>query len=327
MVDDDSPETFPPDQDDVEDPKSGSALGNPSAASGGEADPFDSPPESSASRENDALVNIGADRLARVIGLAQTKGGVGVTTLCAAIGSSWARQGLKVVLVDLDDVTPALTMWAAPSPAQYNTLSDIMRVVEPSAITKEMVRALLVPVHGSGGDLLVLPQPKNYNEAFHFKANILEDALSISDLILRLFELLREECDLILVDMGRTWGLASFAALYLVDRVVHVIDDDALSLKISLATVERLARESDDPDEFDFKKWDILLNGYSGKVLTPKQVASAVERTGVYHAETRLHVVPFSARGRSWIEHGKTLYDLGEREVQKVIEEIGRALL
>jgi len=47
-----------------------------------------------------------------VITLLQFKGGVGTTTLAAALGACWARHDLKTVLVDLDDVSAHLSSWA-----------------------------------------------------------------------------------------------------------------------------------------------------------------------------------------------------------------------
>ncbi|MFM1847168.1 MAG: hypothetical protein RL417_642, partial [Pseudomonadota bacterium] len=200
-----------------------------------------------------------------VIGVCQLKGGVGATTITSALSGCWARHGLSVAMVDLDDVNPHLTMWARASSRQRTMSSYCLRhgEVEPARLNE-----LVAPVFGFDGRFVVVPQPELYNDSFHLKANVIDEAPSASDFITSSLAALGREFNVVVFDLGRSWGIASLAALRRCSHVVLVIDDDFVSLERSLANLSRLRQESGDQREFDMQRWSVILNGNTGRNLT-----------------------------------------------------------
>jgi cellulose biosynthesis protein BcsQ len=259
-----------------------------------------------------------------VVGICQLKGGVGASTLAASLAGCWARNGLKVTLVDLDDVNPHITEWAKVGPACRNATYEFLRSGE---IKTENVEMLLSPVEGFDGKLSVVGQPCAYHESFHFKARVLRGAPTANEFMTSLLPLLAAQSDVVVLDFGRSWGMATFSALPFCQHVVLVTDDDPVSIDRSLDSLQRIKEDSDDPAEFDFSRWSILLNGYTKRLVTAEHVADEVKKTGLVPADAHLFVVPFSLRGRQWGALGRTFYDCAEPKVQQRLSEIASALI
>ncbi|MBN8547778.1 MAG: ParA family protein [Deltaproteobacteria bacterium] len=259
-----------------------------------------------------------------VIGICQLKGGVGASTMAAALASCWARHGLSVALVDLDDVNPQLSDWARVDTSCRKVTSEFLQMGEVPA---QRLTEILFAVEGYNGKLFAVGQPNSYHESFHFKAKVIEGAASASEFIHSLVGQLSAQFDVVVLDLGRSWGLATFAALPLCQHVVLVTDDDPVSVDRSLEVLQRLKRESDEPSEFDFSRWSILLNGYTGRLISPQDIQSEVKRAGFLPANATLFVVPFSERGREWGSPGRSFYDCAEASVQDRLRGIASELM
>lgn len=259
-----------------------------------------------------------------VIGFAQLKGGVGTTSLAVAFGSCWARYGLTVAMVDLDDINPQITNWARVGLPQRTVTSELLRQGEvPGTRLNEMLH----PVEGYEGRLVVVGQPEKYNESFHFKADILEGAPSSAEFIASLIASLKAEFDVVIIDLAKSWGVASFTALPLCQQVMIVTDDDGMSVRCTLDNLARLKKESDDPDEFDLARWSILLNAYTGSLISPKDLAKEIREADLLPAESNLYSIPFSEKGRQWGAPGQSLYDLAEDNVKSTIRKVAYNLV
>lgn len=255
----------------------------------------------------------------RVIGLAHLKGGVGVTTLTAALSSCWARNGLSVAAIDFDDVNPQLTAWARVGVVQRTVTAELLRQGEVPA---SRINEMLHPVEGFEGRFAVVGQPEAYNESFHFKANVLEGAPSASEFVQSLIPVLQSEFDVVVIDMARSWGVATFSALPLCDQVILVTDDDGMSVRRSLDAFARLRNESDDPEEFNLSRWSLILNGYTGRLISPKEIASEIQEMGLFSADASLYTVPFSDTGRQWGAPGQSLYETADTRTRQILRRI-----
>ncbi len=265
-----------------------------------------------------------ANRNRGVVGVIQLKGGVGTTTVTSSLASCWARHGLTVAMVDLDDVGPTLTEWARVGSAQRTVCAELLRQGEVPA---NRINELLHPVEGFEGRLFVVGQPERYNESFHFKADVLEGAPSSAEFIYSLISHLRAEFDAVIIDMGRSWGVSTFAAFPLCQQIMLVTDDDGLSVRRTLDGLQRLKKESDDPEEFDLTRWSLILNAYTGRLLSPKELAVAIRDMELFPAESALYTIPFSEKGRQWGAPGVTMYDIGDEKTQYVFKKIAYNLI
>lgn len=265
-----------------------------------------------------------ASRIRGVIGMAQLKGGVGVTTLVAAFASCWAKYGLSVVAIDLDDINPQLTAWARVGTSQKNVISELLRQGE---VPTNRLNEMLNPVEGYEGRLVVVGQPERYNESFHFKADVLDGAPSSAEFVTSLITHLRSEFDVVIIDLGKSWGVATFTALPQCQHVLLVTDDDGMSVRCTLDNLLRLRKESDDPDEFDLSRWSMVLNAYTGRLIIPKELAKEIRDMDLLPSESSLFTIPFSEKGRQWGAPGQSFYDLAEDSVRQVIRKVAYNLV
>jgi cellulose biosynthesis protein BcsQ len=259
-----------------------------------------------------------------VIGVAQFKGGVGATSLVAAFGSCWAHHGLYVAGIDFDDVNPQLTAWAKG--AQSGGVIGPEHLKE-GVISPKRLPEILTPIEGFEGKFAVAGQPDSYRTAFHFKATVLDEAPSASDFVHSLIMALKVEYDVVIIDLGRSWGVATFAALPLCHKVLLVTDDDGMSVRRTLDCLMRLKNESEDPDEFDLTKWRVLLNACTGLLITPKELEQEMRELDVFPPSNPPFSISFSERGRQWGAPGQTLYDLAESRVKREIKSVAGALI
>ncbi len=254
-----------------------------------------------------------------IIAVAQLKGGVGTSSLAAALASCWARHHLSVALLDFDDINPQITDWGRVGTSQRKAVSDFLRAGE---VPKHRINECLNPVEGYDGRLVVVPQPERYQESFHFKADVIEGAPSSALYVQSLLQGLREEFDVIVIDLGRSWGIASFATLAHCQQVLLVTDDDGMSVRRTLDNLQRLADESGDSEEFDLQRWNLVLNAHSGRLLSAKDLSVEIQELDLFPESSVLYTVPFSERGRQWGAPGTSLYDLAEPHIKDGIKKI-----
>lgn len=254
-----------------------------------------------------------------VIGVCQLKGGVGASTIAAALGGCWVRHGLSVALVDLDDVNPHLTQWARATPRQRTMSSHCLRhgEVEPTRLNE-----LVAPVFGFDGRFVVVPQPELYNDSFHFKANVIDDAPAATEFITSSLAALGREFNVVVFDLGRSWGIATLAALRRCSHVVLIVDDDFISLERSLANLTRLRSESGDLREFDLQRWSVILNGNTGRNLTTSEAAATIARAKLFPPDANLYAVPFSAAAQRWSQGGSTFYEMTDQRTRDILRKI-----
>lgn len=254
-----------------------------------------------------------------IISVVHFKGGVGGSTVSAALASCWARHDLSVALIDFDDVNPQVTVWARAGTSQRKAVADLIR---QGQVPGFRLNELLHPVESYDGKLVVVPQPERYQDSFHFKADVIQGAPSIAVFLDSLLAVLREEFDVIVIDAARSWGIATFAVLPISQHVLLVTDDDGMSVRRTLDVLERLAREADDEEEFDLSRWSLVLNAYTGQLLSPKDLSLEIEEMDLFPEAAVLYTLPFSESGRQWGGPGQSFYDLAEPAVREGVEKI-----
>ena len=259
-----------------------------------------------------------------IIGVAQLKGGVGCSTVAAALAACRASYGDSIALVDLDDTNPQLTDWARVGVGKRSVVAELLRAGQ---VPPYRLAECLHSIEEANGVLSIVGQPENYHESFHFKADVLEGAPSSQVFIESLLPQLREQFDMVVIDFGRSWGVSQFASLPFCQEVLLVLDDDALTLKRTIDSLRRLSRESEDKKELDFSKWRVVMNAYTGRLLSPNDVSDEFDDSGVFPESADLHVIPFSEKGRQWGAPGKTFYDLAEEPIRREYAKLANEIL
>jgi len=190
----------------------------------------------------------------KIIGVVHFTGGVGASTLVQELGETIAKKGNETTLVDLDDVSTALSVWCKAGLSQRAAVSDALK---RGTISEGHLSELLCSVSER---LTLVPQPESYAEAFHFKANVLENAPVASLMINSLLSSLRAQDRAVIIDFARSWGLASFAALPRCGQILFVISASPIEkVRHSIECLRRFKRESDAADEFDTSRWIVVV--------------------------------------------------------------------
>ena len=259
-----------------------------------------------------------------VVAVTQLKGGVGGSTIANGLAAAWARNGVSVALVDLDDTNPQTTDWARVGLSQRRLISECIKRGEVPAYK---IREVLYPVDGFDERLWVFGQPEHYGESFHFKADVLDNAPSIAGFMSSLLEGLQAEFDVVVIDTGRSWGISTFASLPFCQKVLMVTDDDALSVRRSMENFGRIHRESDDPAELDVSKWSFVLNAFTARLLSEPDVRQEIKDADLFPDKFDLFVVPYSARGRDWCLTSMSFFDQAEQGIQSALCEMAFALV
>lgn len=260
-----------------------------------------------------------------IFGVCQFKGGVGTTTLAAALGGCWARHGISTALIDLDDVNPHLTAWARVGISKRSAVSEHLSL---GHVPESRIVDVAAPIEGYQNKLAVIGQPEQYNDGFHFKANVIDAAPSSSEFMHSLLSALKAHYEGVVIDLSRSWGLATFATLPRCERVLLVTDEDRQSIKRSLDILRRLRKESDDPDEFDLSRWILVINGYSGDRIKLEEVRTLIEESDLTGAKVPLVTIPYSFSGGGWAgEHGTTFIDIADPGTREAIAQLAYSLI
>lgn len=254
-----------------------------------------------------------------VIGLCHFKGGVGCTSLTAALAACWARHDLTVAMIDLDDVAPHLTVWSQADQAHRLAVSEFIRLGE---IPENRLNETLYPVEGYRGRLVIVPQPETYGDGFHFKSNSIPDAPGIRTFVESLLIELKKEFDIVIIDLGRSWGIATFITLSMCQKILLIMDDDPIGMAQTLKCSERIMQETNNDALLGVKNWNIVLNSYTGLLVTPKELQNRLEQIDLFPPSRGFFVIPYSRKGRVWGSPGKTLYEMSDINTREKIAEL-----
>ncbi len=255
----------------------------------------------------------GRTREGRLIVIAHAKGGVGATSIAAALAEVCSVYHRRTMLWDLDVETRDLSRSLTVNGVEAKTVSAW--VSGQRELSRESLRDALIPI---SSDVSVLMPPDRMAESMELVCST-EVGLP---LVQRIVELSRVLFDTIIVDTGGRMGPATGALLRSADVVLFVIDDTVLGLTavdLYLTFVKTLVGA---PDRILF-----VVNPYSGALLQLNQIAAELEPAHqLGEAAWRLPPMPNDPKGGQWPGTGRTLYSLGQKQTRAVIERIAREI-
>lgn len=220
--------------------------------------------ESLESSSSVGLIPEGSDRTARIIALANQKGGVGKTTTTISLGAALAEAGKKVLLVDFDPQGGcAIGLGIEPGTLDisvYNALLDRSIDVE------EVVHKTNFP----GLDLI----PSNIDLA---AAEImLVQEVAREQTLMRVLAPLRTGYDFILIDCPPSLGLLTINGLTAADGVIIPLECEYYALRgmtLLMDSIDRIRERLNPRLNID----GIVATMYDPRTLHGKEVMARVK--------------------------------------------------
>ncbi len=254
----------------------------------------------------------GRTREGKVIAITHAKGGVGATSIAAALAEVCSVYNKKTLLWDMDVETRDLSRSLTVNGVEAKVVSAWIN--GSREISRESLKDALIPI---SGEVSVLMPPDRMAESMDMVCHT--DGMTI---VQRIVELARVMSDVILVDTGGRLGPATGAIMRAADQVVIVIDDTILGLTavdLYLTYIKTLVGGTD--------RIVFLVNPYSGALLGVPQIAAELEPAHhLGEAPWRLPPVPNDPKAAFWPGSGRTLYSMGQKNTRQVLEKIAKEL-
>lgn len=254
----------------------------------------------------------GRTREGRIVAVTHAKGGVGATSIAAALTEVCSVYHRRTMLWDLDVETRDLSRSLTVNGVEAKVVSAWVNGSRD--ITRESLTDALIPI---SSDVSVLMPPDRMAESMDLVCHT--DGMTIAQ---RILELSRVMFDVIIVDTAGRMGPATGSILRAADVVLIVIDDTILGLTavdLYLTFVKTLVGGTD--------RIVFLVNPYSGALLGVPHIAAELEPAhNLGENPWRLPPVPNDPKAALWPGSGRTLYSMGQKSTRVVLEKIAREL-
>jgi cellulose biosynthesis protein BcsQ len=254
----------------------------------------------------------GRAREGRVVAIVHAKGGVGATTVAAALAEVCSANNKSALLWDLDIESRDLSRSLQAIGREGDLIGEW--VSGNKELTKEAIREAAVPIDPQ---VSVLTPPASMAEAMDLVCHI--DTVS---LVQRIVELAKLSYDCLIVDTAGRLGPATGTIMRLADEVVFVIDDTVFgvtAMDMHLGHVKTLLGGA--------TNLKFLLNPFSGALGGLEQIASEIEPAHQLGETPWVLPALFNdSKASAWAGSGHTLYSLGTDATKRTLEEIAKTI-
>lgn len=263
----------------------------------------EAPPQASASPEE--------ARAARIVAIANQKGGVGKSTTAINLGAYLALEGKRVLVVDLDPQSNATSGLGAGAKAGEEQVYDVL-------VNETPIKDIIVHTSTDGLDLA----PSSLRLA---GAEVeLVSVYSREGRLKKSLEPVRAEYDIVLVDCPPSLGLLTVNALAAADEVMIPIQCEYYALEglvLLLRTIEKIKVYLNP----DLRIGGILLTMHDARTNISRQVMDEVRKQ--YPDETFVTVIPRNVRLSEAPSYGQPIsqYDplsRGARAYRELAKEV-----
>ena len=249
----------------------------------------------------------------RLIAIESGKGGIGATTITAALGEVIASTGKKVALVDLDFDTQDLSRFLQVRPFVNENLQLLLDQQRP--ISEDSVRQCLSRVWENEENLVCMTPIPDSDGAYDPRSLYSRGLLSVLEVLDGIF-------DYILVDMGGARGAIERTIHRVADRIVFLISNDPACVYASVDKISRLRTVLSAGSE-------ILLveNARQKHALPPEVLRAEIQRVTKLGANCwQEQAIPFCSRACHWPGSGASLAASGNREIASAIQALAANL-
>ena len=241
--------------------------------------------------------------------ITHAKGGVGASTMCAALAEACNEAGRWTLLWDFDletrDLCRSLTV-----PVEKNCPMDGW-LDGTAELTRQAFKEALVAV---ADNTSMLRPPAVLQSRYRLSGTMQGCAV-----MQRLIDLARCSHDNVIVDLAGHMNPAAEVLLRAADTVVMVVDDSVLGLSAAHEHIAEILAV--------LKGDETLRVVCSGTTLKLSEISAQLGAgRGLSKDVFSLPVFPVDSAAGRWPGTGKTLYRLGRKETQQAVEDLARAL-
>ena len=257
-------------------------------------------------------VNSGKNTDSRLLLVNGAKGGVGATSLVSGLAHAAQSMGIKSLVVDLSAQSSLVTYLDPDRQRSLEMTAWLLHDISP-----ETEQALKAVEEAPNGIHILLP-PSGGTD---IRDIWLRDAKKF-EITLNIIERLKDQYDLILVDLAHTEGILPYALNLRADIRIAVSTNDPASIHLLNSIVSGYLDFMGDAD------LKILLNMNADRLITKEHVIdflSDIERFDPSMLD--LPNISFDTSGSNWIGTGNSFYTESHKGTQKVLEQIVRQLL
>jgi cellulose biosynthesis protein BcsQ len=248
----------------------------------------------------------------RVLVILHAKGGVGATSIAAALGEVCSNHKCRTLLWDLDVETKDLSRSLAASGPEAKIISGWVNGSRD--ITRESFRDALIPI---ASDVSILTSPDRFAESMDLVCHA--DGMEIAQ---RIVELAKVLFDTIIIDTAGRMGPAVGGILRHADIVLLVSDETEISL-----TATDLLLSSVKPLIGDTDRVRFLIRACSNKPVNFRQISDDLDAVHeLAESAWSLPAIPFDPRVSAWPGSGNTPYSMGNKDLHRIFTEIAGAL-
>lgn len=235
------------------------------------------------------------------------KGGLGVTSVAAALADSLVTRGKRVALLDFDSETQDLSRFLQVRPFMNENLQLLLDRQRP--VTQEYVEQCLTTAWESERGVLACMPPVPESE------DLYSTGASYARTLVSVLEILDARFDCVIADVGSARGSMLRTLYRCADKVLFLVGNDAASL---YASVDRLAklRSSLSPSA------EIVLvpNAPTRRGLPNSALMGEINAALGLSPESWCEPIPHCPAGQRWPGSGGTLYSQSRASVRKVID-------
>lgn len=234
------------------------------------------------------------------------KGGLGVTSLSAALAEVATMNGKKVAFIDFDLETQDASRFLQSRPYLNENLQMLLEKARP--VTEESVKQCLTSVWEEDHGLFVMPPAPLHDESLDFSSEKARIYLSI-------FEVLDQLFDVVIVDVGCARGSLLKTLYRIADKVIILVGNDPACLYATVSKIGNIRPLLAPTANLYFIENSPTRYGLPKNVLVNEiNIATKSSESNWISTST-----PFCKLASRWPGSGDTMLSRGGRGIVKAI--------